>query len=127
MQKKRLKIKINGLLLLDKPLGFSSNQALSKIKWLFSPLKAGHTGTLDPMATGLLPICLGEATKFSRFLLDADKSYEAQIKLGYTSSTGDTEGEILKNEKMISLKAYNELALDAAKEPEVVRDKLSSM
>ena len=97
MQKKRLKINVNGLLLLDKPLGFSSNQALSKIKWLFTPFKAGHTGTLDPMATGLLPICLGEATKFSRFLLDADKTYEALIKLGYTSSTGDTEGEIVKN------------------------------
>jgi len=97
MQKKRLKINVNGLLLLDKPLGFSSNQALSKIKWLFTPFKAGHTGTLDPMATGLLPICLGEATKFSRFLLDADKTYEAVIKLGYTSSTGDTEGEIIKS------------------------------
>ncbi len=97
MQKKRLKINVNGLLLLDKPLGFSSNQALSKIKWLFTPFKAGHTGTLDPMAIGLLPICLGEATKFSRFLLDADKTYEALIRLGYTSSTGDTEGEIVKN------------------------------
>lgn len=94
MQHSRLKLNVNGLLLLDKPLGFSSNQALSKIKWLFSPIKAGHTGTLDPMATGLLPICLGEATKFSRFLLDADKTYEAVIKLGYSSSTGDSEGKL---------------------------------
>ena len=74
MKKKRLKSNINGLLLIDKPLGFSSNQALSKIKWLFTPIKAGHTGTLDPMATGLLPICLGEATKFSSYLLDSDLS-----------------------------------------------------
>jgi len=84
-------------LLIDKPLGFSSNQTLSKVKWLFSPIKAGHTGTLDPMATGLLPICLGDATKFSSFLLDSNKTYEAVIKLGYTSDTGDTEGNILKN------------------------------
>jgi tRNA pseudouridine55 synthase len=94
MQHRRLKLNVNGLLLIDKPLGFSSNQALSKIKWLFSPIKAGHTGTLDPMATGLLPICLGEATKFSSFLLDADKTYEAVIKLGYSSSTGDSEGKL---------------------------------
>lgn len=84
-------------MLIDKPLGFSSNQTLSKVKWLFSPIKAGHTGTLDPMATGLLPICLGDATKFSSFLLDSNKTYEAVIKLGYTSDTGDTEGNILKN------------------------------
>lgn len=83
------------MLLLDKPLGFSSNQALQKVKWLYQAAKAGHTGSLDPLATGLLPICLGEATKFSHFLLDADKSYRALIKLGITTTTADAEGEIL--------------------------------
>ena len=98
MQLKRLKVVVDGLLLIDKPLGLSSNQALSKIKFLFSPKKVGHTGTLDPMATGLLPICLGEATKFSSYLLNADKTYEGLIRLGYKSSTGDKEGEIVKQE-----------------------------
>mgnify|MGYP003981350615 CR=1 FL=1 len=91
---KAFKHEINGLLIIDKPLGFSSNQALSKIKWLYNPKKAGHTGTLDPLATGLLPVCLGEATKFSSYLFDANKTYEARIKLGFTSSTGDAEGII---------------------------------
>jgi len=98
MQVKRLKVVVDGLLLIDKPLGLSSNQALSKIKFLFSPKKVGHTGTLDPMATGLLPICLGEATKFSSYLLNADKTYVGLIRLGYKSSTGDKEGEIIKQE-----------------------------
>ena len=71
---KALRQEINGLLIIDKPLGFSSNQALSKIKWLYNPKKAGHTGTLDPLATGLLPVCLGEATKFSSYLFDANKT-----------------------------------------------------
>ena len=91
---KALRQEINGLLIIDKPLGFSSNQALSKIKWLFNPKKVGHTGTLDPLATGLLPVCLGEATKFSSYLFDANKTYEASIKLGFTSSTGDAEGSL---------------------------------
>ena len=82
-------------MLLDKPLGFSSNQALQKVKWLFSAAKAGHTGTLDPLATGLLPICLGEATKFAQYVTDADKTYFATIKLGVTTNTGDAEGEVL--------------------------------
>ena len=94
MINKVTKQNINGLLIIDKPLGFSSNQALSKIKWLYNPKKAGHTGTLDPLATGLLPICLGEATKFSSYLFDANKTYEAKIKLGFTSSTGDAEGAL---------------------------------
>ena len=98
MQVKRLKVDVDGLLLIDKPLGLSSNQALSKIKFLFSPKKVGHTGTLDPMATGLLPICLGEATKFSSYLLNADKTYVGLIRLGYKSSTGDKEGEITKQD-----------------------------
>lgn len=95
MQTKRIKRAINGVLLLDKPLGFSSNQALQKVKWLYQAAKAGHTGSLDPLATGLLPICLGEATKFSHFLLDADKSYRALIRLGSTTTTADAEGEVL--------------------------------
>ncbi len=95
MQFKRTKRAINGVLLLDKPLGFSSNQALQKVKWLFSAAKAGHTGTLDPLATGLLPICLGEATKFAQYVTDADKTYFATIKWGATTTTGDAEGEVL--------------------------------
>lgn len=95
MQFKRIKRNVNGILLLDKPLGFSSNQALQKVKWLFQAAKAGHTGTLDPLATGLLPICLGEATKFAQYVTDADKTYVATIKLGVTTTTGDAEGEVL--------------------------------
>lgn len=95
MQFKRQKKNISGILLLDKPLGFSSNQALQKIKWLFKAAKAGHTGTLDPLATGLLPLCFGEATKFAHFLTDADKTYIATIKLGATTTTGDAEGDVL--------------------------------
>lgn len=95
MQFKRTKRNINGVLLLDKPLGFSSNQALQKVKWLYQAAKAGHTGTLDPLATGLLPICLGEATKFAQYVTDADKTYYATIQLGATTTTGDAEGEVL--------------------------------
>ena len=111
MQFKRLKFNVDGLLLTDKPLGLSSNQLVSKIKFLFSAKKVGHTGTLDPMATGLLPICLGEATKFSSYLLNADKTYEALIRLGYKSSTGDMEGEIIKQriDKMPSLTKIKKL------------------
>ena len=90
----RLKRPLDGVLLFDKPLHLSSNTALQKVRYLFQAEKAGHTGTLDPLATGLLPICFGEATKFSTGLLDADKTYRAQVKLGQTSSTGDAEGEI---------------------------------
>jgi len=85
---------VDGVLLLDKPQDLSSTQAMAAAKRCFHALKAGHTGTLDPFATGLLPICFGEATKFSRFMLDADKRYLATLKLGATSTTGDTEGTI---------------------------------
>lgn len=95
MQFKRIKRQVHGVLLLDKPKGFSSNQALQQAKRLYQAAKAGHTGSLDPLATGLLPICFGEATKFSHYLLDADKSYCAGIKLGVTTTTGDAEGEIV--------------------------------
>lgn len=86
---------LDGVLLLDKPLGLSSNDALIKAKRLLQALKAGHTGTLDPLATGLLPLCFGEATKFSQDLLEADKTYEARVRLGETTTTGDAEGEVL--------------------------------
>lgn len=88
--------KIDGVLLLDKPAGLTSNAALQKAKWLLQARKAGHTGTLDPFATGLLPLCFGEATKFSQYLLDADKTYLAVMRLGVRTATGDTEGEILE-------------------------------
>ncbi|WP_087688867.1 tRNA pseudouridine(55) synthase TruB [Pandoraea sp. PE-S2R-1] len=87
---------LDGVLLLDKPLGLSSNDALIKAKRLLQALKAGHTGTLDPLATGLLPLCFGEATKFSQDLLEADKTYEARVRLGETTTTGDAEGEVLQ-------------------------------
>jgi tRNA pseudouridine55 synthase len=84
---------VDGVLLLDKPVGLSSNDALIKAKRVMNAKKAGHTGTLDPFATGLLPLCFGEATKFSQDLLEADKTYEATVHLGIMTTTGDTEGE----------------------------------
>ncbi len=87
---------VHGVLLLDKPLGLSSNQALQKCKWLLRAEKAGHTGTLDPLATGVLPLCFGAATKFSQLHLDADKTYEATVLLGVKTSTGDAEGEVIE-------------------------------
>jgi tRNA pseudouridine55 synthase len=86
---------VHGVLLLDKPLGLSSNQALQKAKWLLRAEKAGHTGTLDPLATGVLPLCFGAATKFSQLHLDADKTYEATARLGVKTATGDAEGEVI--------------------------------
>ena len=95
MTAKPAKRPINGVLLLDKPEGLSSNTALQKARRLYNAEKAGHTGVLDPLATGLLPVCFGEATKFAQYLLDADKAYTATLKLGEASSTGDAEGEII--------------------------------
>mgnify|MGYP002143765568 CR=1 FL=1 len=92
---RQVRRRIHGVFLLNKPLGISSNAALQKVRWLFRAEKAGHTGALDPLATGLLPVCLGEATKFSHFLLDADKRYTARIQLGRTTTTADREGETL--------------------------------
>ncbi|WP_281245561.1 tRNA pseudouridine(55) synthase TruB [Propionivibrio dicarboxylicus] len=88
--------RVDGVLLLDKPQGMTSNAALQKARRLFSAAKAGHTGTLDPMATGLLPLCFGEATKFSADLLDADKTYEADVLFGATTDTGDADGVVVK-------------------------------
>ena len=87
---------VDGVLLLDKPVGLSSNDALIKAKRVLNAKKAGHTGTLDPFATGLLPLCFGEATKFSQDLLEADKTYEATVHLGIMTTTGDTEGETIE-------------------------------
>ncbi len=95
MTAKTAKRPVNGVLLLDKPEGLSSNTALQKARRLYNAEKAGHTGVLDPLATGLLPVCFGEATKFAQYLLDADKAYTATLKLGEASSTGDAEGEII--------------------------------
>ncbi|MGB0668880.1 MAG: tRNA pseudouridine(55) synthase TruB [Porticoccaceae bacterium] len=86
---------VNGIFLLNKPLDRSSNQALQRVKHIFDANKAGHTGALDPLATGLLPICLGEATKFSQFLLDSDKHYRSTFVLGVATETGDCDGDIL--------------------------------
>jgi len=86
---------INGVLLLNKPVGITSNAALQKAKWLLNAKKAGHTGTLDPFADGLLPLCFGEATKFSAYLLDADKRYRAVLQLGVATTTGDPEGKVI--------------------------------
>src|SRR5437879_8706120 len=85
---------VHGVLLLDKPLGLSSNAALQQAKRLYRAQKAGHTGTLDPAASGLLPICFGEATKFAHALLEADKAYAAVVRLGTTTTTADAEGDI---------------------------------
>ncbi|MDV6345535.1 tRNA pseudouridine(55) synthase TruB [Nitrosomonas sp. Is37] len=106
---------MSGVLLLNKPSGLTSNQSLQTVKRFFGATKAGHTGTLDPMASGLLPICFGEATKFSAMLLNADKTYHATLKLGYLSSTGDAEGEIIavartkSNNEKLSLSQIQEI------------------
>ncbi len=91
---------VDGVLLLNKPAGITSNAALQKAKWLLNAKKAGHTGTLDPFADGLLPLCFGEATKFSAYLLDADKRYRAVLRLGVTTATGDPEGEVLSTREV---------------------------
>ncbi len=86
---------VTGILLLDKPPGLTSNEALQRVKHYYRARKAGHTGSLDPLATGLLPCCLGDSTKFSAFLLDADKRYRVRIRLGINTTTGDAEGEVV--------------------------------
>ena len=86
---------VHGVVLVDKPLGITSQTAVTRVKHLYGAAKAGHTGTLDPMAGGLLPICLGEATKFSQGLIEADKTYVATLRLGLVTRTGDLEGEVL--------------------------------
>jgi tRNA pseudouridine55 synthase len=104
---------LHGVLLLDKPLGLSSNDALQKAKWLLRAEKAGHTGTLDPLATGLLPLCFGAATKFSQLSLDADKRYLATLALGVRTSTGDAEGEVLERREVSVTREQIEVACAA--------------
>jgi len=101
---------VHGVLLLDKPLGLSSNDALQKAKRLYRAEKAGHTGTLDPLATGLLPLCFGAATKFAQVSLDADKAYRATLRLGQTTSSGDAEGEVLQSKAVQADRAAIEAA-----------------
>ncbi len=96
MEKKPIKRNVSGFIILDKPYEMSSNHALQRVKRLFNANKAGHTGSLDPLATGILPLCLGEATKLSQFLLDADKAYEVVAELGIHTTTGDREGEVVR-------------------------------
>ncbi|HJV07475.1 tRNA pseudouridine(55) synthase TruB [Paludibacterium denitrificans] len=100
-QPRSKKRQIDGVLLVDKPYDISSNGALQKARWLFNAAKAGHTGVLDPLATGLLPVCLGEATKFSSYLLDADKGYRAHVRFGVVTTTGDIEGEIVRERPIV--------------------------
>lgn len=105
MTQRSNKRSISGILLLNKSQGLSSNQALQKVKNLFKAKKAGHTGSLDPMATGMLPICFGEASKFSQYLLDADKLYLATAKLGVATDTGDATGSIIATNEAVTLDA----------------------
>ncbi len=114
---KRKRVPVHGVLLLDKPAGMSSTQALAKAKWLLNAEKAGHTGTLDPFATGLLPLCFGEATKFAQDLLEADKTYEATVQLGQATSTGDTEGEVLESRPVDVSREQVEAVLDTFRGP----------
>jgi len=111
--RKRARGRVDGVILLNKPLGISSQQAVSRVRHLFNAAKAGHTGTLDPAADGLLPICLGEATKFSHLLLDADKAYVATVRLGIVTTTGDAEGEVLESRPPVTDCTVIECALEA--------------
>lgn len=110
-QVKRKRRSVSGIIIFDKPYGFSSNGALQKVRWLLNSDKGGHTGSLDPLATGVLPLCFGEATKFSRYLLDADKVYEATMQLGVTTNTADAEGEVLETKPVNVTSADIEAAL----------------
>ena len=103
MTNKRKGFNLNGIIVIDKPYGLSSNQALQRVKRLFNAQKAGHTGSLDPMATGVLPICLGQATKISQYILDADKAYHAVIQLGISTDSGDSEGKIIHEHSVKNL------------------------
>ena len=110
LRQRQVRRALHGVLLLDKPLGWSSNDALQKAKWLLRAEKGGHTGTLDPLATGLLPLCFGAATKFSQVSLDADKAYRATLKLGQRTSTGDLEGEVIEERAVVTDRAAIEAA-----------------
>ena len=116
-QVKRIRRNVSGIILLDKPKGFSSNAALQKVRWLLNAEKAGHTGSLDPLATGVLPLCFGEATKFSQYLLDADKGYETLMQLGVTTTTADAEGDVLEEREVTVGRAEIEAVLPAFRGP----------
>lgn len=102
-QPRRRRRAVSGVLVLDKPSGMTSNAALQRVKWLFRAEKAGHTGALDPLATGVLPLCFGEATKFSQYLLDADKTYRAEARLGVVTDSGDADGAVLSEHPVPAL------------------------
>ncbi|NQZ20572.1 MAG: tRNA pseudouridine(55) synthase TruB [Colwellia sp.] len=112
MAKRRKGRPVNGVILLDKPYDMSSNSALQKVKRIFFAQKAGHTGALDPLATGMLPICLGEGTKFSQFLLDTDKTYQVTAKLGVRTTTSDADGEVVSEKPVDVSDAQLASALD---------------
>ena len=103
MSRRRKGRDVHGVLLLDKPAGYSSSQAVQKVRWLYQARKAGHTGSLDPFATGMLPICLGEASKTAAFMLEASKTYLARAVLGRSTTTGDIEGDIDEQKPVPSL------------------------
>src|ERR1700753_3928408 len=105
---------VDGILLLDKPYGLSSNQALQRARHIFGARKAGHTGSLDPLATGLLPICFGEATKIAGYLLGSSKAYDAECRLGITTTTDDAEGEVLATRAVPTI---DDAALETAMQP----------
>jgi len=113
MAKRRKGRAVNGVILLDKPYEMSSNSALQKVKRLFFAQKAGHTGALDPLATGMLPICLGEGTKFSQFLLDTDKTYQVTAKLGIRTTTSDADGEVVAEKPVSVTEEQLLIALDS--------------
>lgn len=114
MPKRRRGRPVNGIVVLDKPLGISSNQAVQLAKRYFNAQKVGHTGSLDPLATGVLPLCFGEATKFSQYLLDSDKKYWARVKLGVATASGDADGEVLAERSTDGVdRARVEMALEA--------------
>src|SRR4051812_47408379 len=104
---------VNGMLVIDKPDGMSSNDAVQHAKQLYRAQKVGHTGSLDPLATGVLPLCFGEATKFSQFLLDSDKKYWVRIKLGVRTDSGDADGQVLETKPVVGIDAADVAAVVA--------------
>ncbi len=110
---------LDGIVLLDKPLGLSSNDALQKVRRLFGAAKAGHTGALDPLATGMLPICFGEATKFAGYLLDADKGYRTTARLGVRTTTSDADGEVVSERPVQVSRDQLEAALAQFRGPQM--------
>ena len=117
MNRRRKGREVNGILVIDKPMDVTSNGILQQVKRLFGAAKAGHTGALDPLATGILPLCFGEATKFAQDLLEADKTYETTVHLGVTTTTGDTEGELLNTKPVEIAREQIELVLTQFRGP----------